>query len=382
MAGPVTAAYWIRRAAALAGDEKTGNAVGTILTAFLLPFILIIVCLCGMMDAAADHNRAAVEWCFGDGAIPAAAPEEYAGHITQMRACFAVLDGAVGKLNAELEEGSVPLRANRVKADFFALNFGAPDLTLRQGQAESFAGCYVSEAVRIRTVEVPNPEYDPPENEEELEDYDVPKTIEVEQEYMVTVPEKDMAVVYARLHALLGAEFPEQWQANAAEIFYLAEYGADAVGGMSDGLIAGLVQDDSPVYIGGTFVSPLAGGWKNRVTSEMGGRYSPITGKWEGHRGLDMAAPKGTEIRAAANGTVLLARYGHASYGNYVVVGHGSGVTTLYAHCSALNVTVGQAVSAGDVIAFVGSTGDSTGDHLHLEVNDNGTLKNPREYLP
>ena len=188
MAGPVTAAYWIRKAAALAGDEKTGNAVGTILTAFLLPFILVIVCLCGMMDAAADHNRAAVEWCFGDGAIPAAAPEEYAGHITQMRMCFAVLDGAVGKLNAELEEGSVPLRANRVKADFFALNFGAPDLTLRQGQAESFAGCYVSEAVRIRTVEVPNPEYDPPEDEEELEDYDVPKTIEVEQEYMVTVP--------------------------------------------------------------------------------------------------------------------------------------------------------------------------------------------------
>ena len=76
LAGPVTAAYWLRKAAALAGDEKTGNAVGTILTAFLLPFILIIVCLCGMMDAAADHNRAAVEWCFGDGAISAAAPEE------------------------------------------------------------------------------------------------------------------------------------------------------------------------------------------------------------------------------------------------------------------------------------------------------------------
>ena len=97
--------------------------MGTILTAFLLPFILIIVCLCGMMDAAADHNRAVVECCFGNGIIPATMPDEFAGHITQMRACFAVLDGAVGKLNAELEEGSVPLRANRVKADFFALNF-------------------------------------------------------------------------------------------------------------------------------------------------------------------------------------------------------------------------------------------------------------------
>ena len=71
-------------------DVYKRQAVGTILTAFLLPFILVIVCLCGMMDAAADHNRAAVEWCFGDGAIPAAAPEEYAGHITQMRACFTV----------------------------------------------------------------------------------------------------------------------------------------------------------------------------------------------------------------------------------------------------------------------------------------------------
>ena len=119
MAGPVTAAYWIRKAAALAGDEKTGNAVGTILTAFLLPFILIIVCLCGMMGAAADHNRAAVELCFGDGAIPAAAPEEYAGHITQMRACFAVpvvskerhtLGDAVGYLDREDPAGTVQRR--------------------------------------------------------------------------------------------------------------------------------------------------------------------------------------------------------------------------------------------------------------------------------
>ena len=191
-----------------------------------------------------------------------------------------------------------------------------------------------------------------------------------------------VAQTLERLTLLMEAQTDAHDALQIAQIYRQVETIFSVGGGMSDGLIAGLVQDDSPEYIGGTFVSPLAGGWKNRVTSEMGGRYSPITGKWEGHRGLDMAAPKGTEIRAAANGTVLLARYGHASYGNYVVVGHGGGVTTLYAHCSALNVTVGQAVSAGDVIAFVGSTGDSTGDHLHLEVNDNGTLKNPRAYLP
>ena len=71
--------------------------MGTILTAFLLPFILIIVCLCGMMDAAADHNRAAVEWCFGDGAIPAAVPEEYAGILTQMRASLCCIGRRGGK---------------------------------------------------------------------------------------------------------------------------------------------------------------------------------------------------------------------------------------------------------------------------------------------
>ena len=100
------------------GDEKTGNAVGTILTAFFAPVHphhRVPVRDDGRRGGPQPRGRGMVLW---RRAIPAAAPEEYAGHITQMRACFTVLDGAVGKLNAELEEGSVPLRANRVKADF------------------------------------------------------------------------------------------------------------------------------------------------------------------------------------------------------------------------------------------------------------------------
>ncbi|MEI3013975.1 MAG: peptidoglycan DD-metalloendopeptidase family protein [Ruthenibacterium lactatiformans] len=105
----------------------------------------------------------------------------------------------------------------------------------------------------------------------------------------------------------------------------------------------------------------------------MGRPHPPYTRKWARPRGLHLGAAKSTGTCAAANGTVLLARYGHASYGNYVVVGHGGGVTTLYAHCSALNVAVGQAVSAVDVIAFVGSTAHPTARPLIWRWTATGT---------
>lgn len=89
-----------------------------------------------------------------------------------------------------------------------------------------------------------------------------------------------------------------------------------------------------------------------------------------GHNGIDIGAPIGTAIYAAARGTVIVARADgwNGGYGGYVVIDHGNGVQTLYAHCSSVNVTVGQSVSAGEVIGAVGNTGKSTGSHLHFEV--------------
>ncbi len=99
------------------------------------------------------------------------------------------------------------------------------------------------------------------------------------------------------------------------------------------------------------------------------------------HRGLDIAAPKGTPIKAAASGKVTYAGNARDGYGNYVVISHGNGVQTLYAHCSKLLVSKGQQVSQGEVIAKVGSTGNSTGNHLHLEVRKNGIAYNPQNYV-
>lgn len=116
--------------------------------------------------------------------------------------------------------------------------------------------------------------------------------------------------------------------------------------------------------VDGEFQWPLPGYYT--VSSPFGYRISPITGKGEGHMGIDIPAPKGTSILCAKNGTVKWSGWIN-SYGNIVVVDHGK-YQTAYAHCSSLLVKKGQKVKAGEPIALVGSTGDSTGNHLHFEV--------------
>lgn len=120
-------------------------------------------------------------------------------------------------------------------------------------------------------------------------------------------------------------------------------------------------------------VKPVSG----IITSRFGSRESIRS---SGHSGLDIATKKGTNIKAAAGGTVIFAGYSGA-YGNVVKISHGSGIKTYYAHCSKLYVKTGDTVSAGDVIAAVGSTGRSTGNHLHFEVVKNGMSVNPQNYL-
>lgn len=114
----------------------------------------------------------------------------------------------------------------------------------------------------------------------------------------------------------------------------------------------------------------------------VGGKISCRYGQQRGyyHTGLDIATANGTPIVAAADGVVSYAAY-HYSYGNLLIVNHANGVQTYYAHCSRLNVSVGQSVSQGQTIAAVGSTGNSTGPHLHLEVRVNGTAQNPQNYV-
>ena len=126
----------------------------------------------------------------------------------------------------------------------------------------------------------------------------------------------------------------------------------------------------------GVFVFPVNG----RVTSGFGYRRHPILGTSRLHAGVDFGAPTGTTIYAADGGQVIYAGW-YGGYGNTVIVDHGGGITTLYAHSSRLFVSAGQAVTQGQAIAAVGSTGLSTGPHLHFEVRQNGNPVNPMAYL-
>lgn len=112
------------------------------------------------------------------------------------------------------------------------------------------------------------------------------------------------------------------------------------------------------------------------ITSGFGYRKSPLSGEPGMHTGLDMAAGYGTEIHAAAGGTVADAAY-DSSYGNYVKILHSDNIVTIYAHCSSLCVEEGETVRQGDVIALVGSTGASTGNHLHFEMRKDNIRINP-----
>ncbi|HIT42888.1 MAG TPA: peptidoglycan DD-metalloendopeptidase family protein [Candidatus Caccovicinus merdipullorum] len=118
----------------------------------------------------------------------------------------------------------------------------------------------------------------------------------------------------------------------------------------------------------------------SRITSAFGGRESPTEGASSNHQGIDIGASTGSDIVAAADGVVTIATYS-ASAGNYVMLSHGGGVSTVYMHCSSLNVSEGQSVTQGQVIAKVGSTGYSTGPHLHFGIRSGGSYVNPSNYV-
>jgi murein DD-endopeptidase MepM/ murein hydrolase activator NlpD len=135
--------------------------------------------------------------------------------------------------------------------------------------------------------------------------------------------------------------------------------------------------DGGPALGNGTFVRPVGG----PISSPFGYRTDPITGATAFHSGVDFASPCGTPIKAAGTGIVLQAGFNAGGYGNMTLINHGAGLSTLYGHQSSIIVSAGQSVTQGQVIGYVGSTGKSTGCHLHFEVRVNGNPVNPLGYL-
>ena len=118
----------------------------------------------------------------------------------------------------------------------------------------------------------------------------------------------------------------------------------------------------------------------SRITSYFGDRESPTEGASSNHKGVDIGAGTGADILAAAGGEVVISTYSYSA-GNYIMIDHGGGVSTVYMHCSQLLAQAGDQVSQGQVIAKVGSTGYSTGPHLHFGIRSDGTYVNPLSHV-
>lgn len=159
----------------------------------------------------------------------------------------------------------------------------------------------------------------------------------------------------------------------------------DADKAEADALVAELQKSkeasssSTSTYSGGILAWPLPG--YGRITSPFGYRIHPITGTRKMHTGIDIGTSGATPPIVAANGGTVIYSGWKGGYGKTIMIDHGGGIVTLYAHCSSLHVSKGATVSRGQTIANVGSTGNSTGPHLHFEVRLDGAYKNPLSYL-
>ncbi|HML37037.1 MAG TPA: peptidoglycan DD-metalloendopeptidase family protein [Bacillota bacterium] len=153
----------------------------------------------------------------------------------------------------------------------------------------------------------------------------------------------------------------------------------DDLNAEADRISAEIVKlQGNQAFVGGTFLWPSDS--STRITSPFGYRIHPILRVKKLHTGMDIGAAAGTNVLAANAGTVIKAGWNN-SYGNLVMIDHGGGIVTLYAHNSKLLVSTGDVVSRGQVIALVGSTGDATGPHIHFEVRVNGEYQDPMKWL-
>ncbi len=345
----VSVTYLVKAAITLLFNEKTRKEVGWIIAAILSPLIVLFALLFAMLTDGAEHNNNAVALVFSNAPI-GNVPSDYRQSIENMRESFSVIGTIINEVNTETEETS--LDDIRVKAIFYALFYS--EVSPQNINHSDFVSCFYYTEERTKT-------------ETAIDEYGVEYTYEVT--YTVNIIHSDLLVVYQNISQVCGKKATNEDMVNANEIYIMQKHGD----------VIELPSDVPFVGIDG-FVEPITN-WQTAVSSEYGMRYHPTSGEFTMHYGIDFAKPQGTPIFAVLDGTVTVATYSD-SFGYYIRVNHGGGFETIYAHCSKLLVSAGETVAAGDKIALVGTTGDSTGNHLHFETIFNGEKINPRAYLP
>jgi murein DD-endopeptidase MepM/ murein hydrolase activator NlpD len=340
LADPATIALAVKVALAVATDKRTWTVIGTIITAIAIPFFLTIVVFVSMLSGAADQNNVTIDLAFSSSTVTSEVPAEYRQHIEDMQSRFLKLDASIVAISTQID-------STLVKAVFYSLYFGTENLKMDISDFRKFADCFVC--------------------------YEQ-KTDEITGEtHTVAVPLADLDTIYVNLKKILNRAITQEERQNASEIY-------NHVIAPQNNVRSG--SGSNAPTDGGSFISPIGTNWSSLVTSGYGYRTNPIGGGSEFHTGLDLGVPIGTLVHAATAGTVKYVRYDPNGFGNYVVIDRGDGLTTLYGHCSQIVVTAGATMKQGDLIAYSGSSGRSTGPHLHFEVDVGDTSQNPKKYLP
>ncbi|HBB29407.1 MAG TPA: M23 family peptidase, partial [Clostridiales bacterium] len=321
MADPI---LFTKAAVMALNSDKFRKGIGWTVVAILSPIIVIIALLLGILSGAANHNSMALNLSFNGGVIAGNVPEEYRVHIEDMRNSFTLLDGTIALVNVMMEnENSID--SVKIKAIFYSLYFGAD----RPSMIDSikFVYCFVIYNEHTSTV---------------INDDGTTS----EETYKVAIPIKEMSVIYENISSAMGITATIENKSNATEIYYRILYGrpAPTYGQEFDDFINGLPVLDTPFIGENGFCSPIGENWRGVVTSEFGYRNDPFTGKISDHSGIDLGMPKGTPVRSVLDGTVMLVRYSTTGYGYHVIVDHGGGFVTLYAHCSKILVSEGEKV--------------------------------------
>ena len=332
MADPATIALAVKVAHAVATDKRTWTVIGTIIAAISIPFFLIIVVFVSMLSGATDQNNVTIDLAFHSSTVTSEVPAEYRQHIEDMQSSFLKLDASIVDISAQID-------STLVKAVFYSLYFGTENLKMDISDYRKFADCFVRYEQKADEI--------------------------TGETHTVAVPLTDLDTIYVNLKKILNRDITQEERQNASEIYNH------------------VIAPQNNVSSGsGSFISPIGTNWSILVTSGYGYRTNPIGGGSEFHTGLDLGVPIGTLVHAATAGTVKYVRYDSNGFGNYVVIDRGDGLTTLYGHCLQIVVTAGAIIKQGDLIAYSGSSGRSTGPHLHFEVDVGVNSQNPKKYLP
>lgn len=376
---------------ALYKNDKFRKKIIAVLCIVLSPFALFIALLVGSADGVSQHNNAVVQAVFGQEELPDSAPLDFKIYIVAMQSCFKVIEENVTDVQKKIEEGS--LDPIQVKSMFFAVYYGEEVPDISEEMIKKYVDCFVT----YKTVDVPVVEDEETDKSsaETTEDEisgrdDTKKEATVTKE--IAVPVDDLDQVVLNISTLAGKDISQEQINNYEKIYSIVNLGANASTTGDGSSMKVLLKDvieasENKSYVGGEAGSPFEDDWRSKITSEFGTRF-PVTLPdgtilSDPHTGMDLGKDVhlGTSIVAVNDGIVVYVRNHTKGLGLHLAIDHGGGILTVYGHTSRILVQEGEAVKKGQRIAEVGSTGYSTGPHLHLEYWLHGEVYNPREYL-